>query len=68
MRGFRRCVGSRVVLVSDDIRVRGRVGAVFGGVLLLREVDAIDDTVGVTRVDGELLVPVARVAYVQVIE
>lgn len=67
MRGLRRAVGARVVLVTGKLSVRGRLVAVSGGVLLIRDAVAVERELGSVPVDGELLVPVGRVEYVQVL-
>lgn len=66
MRGFRKLAGREVVLVADEVKARGIVEAVGGGVVLLVDAVALEPA-GEVKVDGQLLVPLRRIAYVQVL-
>ena len=66
MRGLRRSVGRRVVVVTGFVQARGVVRAVSGGCLLLEDAVAVEQR-GDVKVDGGLLVPVSRIEYVQVL-
>ncbi|WRS30593.1 hypothetical protein U6G28_02585 [Actinomycetaceae bacterium MB13-C1-2] len=65
MRGFRSWVGSTVIVSADGFDVKGRLIAVRGALLVMRDAVALNGDVQAT-VDGTLLVPVGKVRYVQV--
>lgn len=67
MRGFRAWIGRDVVVSTDSMDVKGRLIDVRGEIVVLRDASSVDRS-GSTPVDGLLLVPAARIVYVQVVE